>query len=481
MFGAGTERGVLMRRMAARRLLVLVGVIGLTVASASTASVVRAVHPWSMTIYNSSLVQPQRTNCFCVVASARAWLRHTNSSITTNQAVLDDYMRDHDYYNWDDPNFRDYIKCTERYSLAYPSPSYAHDSRGFAWTMWEYASASHTLGFRDYSSTNQSTMNWRIVRGIRATNDPVGVTVKAGKHEWLAVGFTTYDDPKYYDSTENAIFGFKIWDPWFNSGFGNIGLNNYEPLGYTGNTYIDIADWNQYFFKADANEGPFYDGKYVAVLRSVGTSNPDVNTSQNYGDWWFEDVNGHPPSAATSNVVNSQDTMLQTTSSQANAMQGEISRSTGTEMSLVDALNVGISRNHLFGDADYGNLTSGFGIGRTLRVESQAHEWPSFHLAELISSGQVTAIAVVNELDGGFRFGQIMGVSQGSRLPLQSALDKGVADAGLDGPAKLLWAPTERGNPHFSPFVAGVDPVTRETEVIVPGGTQNASRLFEAP
>src|SRR3990172_10689163 len=75
--------------------------------------------------------------------------------------------------------------------------------------MWEFASANHSLGFRDYttSDTAQSVINWMIIRGIRATGDPVGVTMKKGKHEVLAVGFKTYNDPKYYGS---GIPGTKV-------------------------------------------------------------------------------------------------------------------------------------------------------------------------------------------------------------------------------------------------------------------------------
>jgi len=104
------------------------------IAGGTTAPVVRAAVPYGLSVYNSSLVQPQRTDCWCVVAAARAWLRHINSSITTGQLTLNAFMRQHDYYNWEDPNFRDYREppCEERYDLTYPSPSYAHDSRGFA-------------------------------------------------------------------------------------------------------------------------------------------------------------------------------------------------------------------------------------------------------------------------------------------------------------------------------------------------------------
>ena len=62
-----------------------------------------------------------------------------------------------------------------------PYVSTPHDARGWAYAMWEYATANESIGFNHYRFSSQALANWELVWGIRATAAPVGVIAKAGK------------------------------------------------------------------------------------------------------------------------------------------------------------------------------------------------------------------------------------------------------------------------------------------------------------
>ena len=251
-------------------------------------------------------------------------------------------------------------------------------------------------------------------------------------------------------------------------------MSNWPNGGFIGNTYIDIEDWNTLYFKPDEKEGPHYDNKYVAVLRSVGTGNPGNNTSQSYGDWWFEEVNGHPPFNPATLSPPSISEPLETSAADSQVMTATpfAQEPDRFQATLIDAIDAGLRRNYLVGDEEYGNLGQDYSVGRALRVESTDPEWPSYFLVELMSENRVVAATVVNETPNGLRFGELMAVSRDTRLPEGAELAQSVADAGLEGPARLLWAPTDRGNPRFAPFLAGINPITRSTEILTANGTE---------
>ncbi len=121
-------------------------------------------------VFNANAVQPQKTNCWCVVASTRAWLRHMDPAFSVKQSDLNAYMTTKDKNDWTDPGTSYYIRCTG----GSPKPSFAHDGRGMAWTLWQNRPAGTDHGFQDYMTTTAKAMNWQFVRNVRATGDPVG-------------------------------------------------------------------------------------------------------------------------------------------------------------------------------------------------------------------------------------------------------------------------------------------------------------------
>ena len=131
---------------------------------------------------------PQQTNCWCAVASTRAMLESIDASISVAQTDVNDYMTGTTRTTGPIPAFSGYVQC----SRGSPKPQ----STPMTHAAWpgRCGTGRHLIRARlynDYEGTSQSTMNWRIVRGIRATGDPVGVIVVHGEHAILAVGYQT--------------------------------------------------------------------------------------------------------------------------------------------------------------------------------------------------------------------------------------------------------------------------------------------------
>ena len=79
-----------------------------------------------------------------------------------------------------------------------------------AWALWNWATPDQSVGYNDYEGTNQSAMNWKIVRGIRATGDPVGAIVVHGAHAIVVVGYQTTLDPLNEGGQTNKIQGMRL-------------------------------------------------------------------------------------------------------------------------------------------------------------------------------------------------------------------------------------------------------------------------------
>ena len=210
---------------------------------------------YSESVFNQAAVQPQQTNCWCAVASTRATLESIDASISVAQTDVNDYMTAHDKNNWTDPAFSDYVRCVK----GTPSPSYAHDSRGMAWALWNWATPDQSMGFNDYEGGNQSTMDWRIVHSIRANGYPVGAIVVHGAHAILVVGYQTALDPLNEDGQANTILGMRVWDPWYNAGFGN--WSGWPAGGFAPNSYVTLSDWNKQVLHGRPQRGSVFPGQ----------------------------------------------------------------------------------------------------------------------------------------------------------------------------------------------------------------------------
>lgn len=402
---------------------------------------------FNQSVYNSSVVQPQKTNCWCVVAGTRAWLRHLDPSWAAKQSALSNFMTQHDKNDWTDPSTSYHIRCT----AGSPSPSFAHDGRGMAWTLWNYAPTGLGYGFQDYQTTGAKAMNWQMVRNIRATEAPVGAIVAGGRHAILVVGYRTKIDPMADHGQDNRLYGFRLWDPWYQAGFGN--WSGWPSGGFAGNAYVTVADWNQKYFKPDRHEGPYYYGSYVAILPTADAVAPSDNPGRSYGQVTWEAAGG---------TASSFDSGTEATQASA--------------ATLSVAIEDGLHENDLLGDPELGNLPASYAIGDSLRVESLAAEVPSYHLVELRARGSVRAVALVNETDSGFRFGELREVSGNWQLPSQADLRARLAANGLRGQPRLVWAWTDEPSPPFAPFLAGLDAEDR-LHVVTAGGLKDGTEF----
>jgi carboxypeptidase T len=394
-----------------------------------------AVPNYAQSIYNSAAAQPQQAGCWCVVASTRTWLRHIDLANFPSQNELDMYMREADKNDWTDPSTDYYIRCTR----GSPSPSFAHDGRGMAWTMYQYATTDGSLGFNDYRSTSRSDMNWQIVRSIRASGQPAGVIAAAGRHAILAVGYSTRYDP--LESGSNEILGMRVWDPWYQSGFGSF--DGWPTGGFAPNSYVALSTWNSKYFTADNNEGPYYAGNYVAVLPSSVAAPPSDNPAPSLGDAAFQAAQA------------GQSASMTTADSPAPA----------PEASLAAAIENGMRANSLFNDASLGSVPESYSLGRTLSVESIAGENP-YELVELVAGWRVRAVALVEKTADGYQFGELRPVTGLFHLPSLTDMRAALSANDLEGTPRLVWDWTSERNPPFVPFLAGRDPEDGSLSII---------------
>jgi len=406
---------------------------------------------FSQSVYDSTLGQPQKTNCWCVVAATRTYLRHVDSSIFVSQAEINEFMTPYDRNAWTDPNFRDYIRCT----AGTPSPSFAHDSRGMAWALWQFGSMGQTRGYNEYVSTDQGQMNWSIVRSIRATGEPVGITAARGMHEILAVGYRTALDPLNEQGQANLIMGFRVWDPWNGAGFGN--WSGWPAGGFSGNSYITLADWNSVYFTRDQNEGAYYDGLYVTVMRSSVAEAPTDTPAQPYGDWAY--ATGVPPDPEP--LASASSFSLSTTTS--------VDPAGSVRLSIAQSLRA----HDLLGDPQLGNLPATYTLGNSVHVTSLVREMPSYDLVEILVGGKVRAVALVRERGGAYVLGELRPTVGSVRLPSQAQLQSSLAARGLRGTASLSWTWTREPGSPFAPFLTGLDARGR-TAFVTPRGVTSA-------
>jgi len=425
---------------------------GSTVSSEAFAeAAAAATQKFKQSIFNANAVQPQKTNCWCVVAATRAWLRHMDTSFTVKQSDLNAFMTTKDKNDWTDPSTGYYIRCTG----GSPKPSFAHDGRGMAWTLWENRPAGTDHGFQDYMTTTAKAMNWQFVRNIRATGDPVGAIVAGGKHAILVVGYKTKRDPFVENGTKNSLYGFRVWDPWYQAGFGN--WSGWPAGGFSGNAYVTVQDWNKKYFKKDFNEGPYYYGAFVGILPAVNVEAPSDNPGRSYGQNAYETANADdatdPPSADPPNAP-----------------------ALAPSASVADAISNGLRAHDLLNDADLGNLPASYTVGTSVMVESLAAELPSYMLVELKVGDSVRAVASVNVTRRGYVFGELRPTTGDWRLPSTATMSSALRANGLTGQPRLVWGWTDEPSPPFAPFLSGADRAGRTT-FITPFGTTNRIEL----
>ena len=427
---------------------------------------------YSQSVYDASAVQSQQTDCWCAAASTRAMLATIDPSTSATQSDVSNFMTTHAKNDWTNPSFSDYIKCAR----GSPNPSYAHDGRGMAWALWNWATSDHSVGYNDYTATNQATMDWRIVRNIRATNAPVGVMVVHGEHAILAVGYQTAIDPLADAGQSNQLLGLRVWDPWYGTGFGN--WSGWPNGGFAGNSYVALADWNSKYFTTDQNEGPYYSGKYVTVMQSSVAEAPNDSPAQNYGDWAYAQQTASPSPTPTPTPSDSPTPSPSPSSAPANIATDSAVATTATIAlpapagTIAQAVADGLSTYSLLGDQELGNLPASYTVGTSVHVRSLAVDMPSYDLVELRANGAVAAVALVDEVGGGYLFGELRPTTSNISLPTASQLSAALSVNGLSGTPSLSWTWTTNDTPPFAPFLTGTDAAGKTAFVTATGVTE---------
>ena len=359
-----------------------------------------------------------------------------------------------------------------------PSPGYAHDARGMAWALWNWATPDQSVGFNDYEGTRQSAMNWKVVRGIRATGDPVGVIVVHGEHAILAVGYQTAVDPLNDGGQSNQILGIRVWDPWYNAGFGN--WSGWPAGGFAPDSYVALSDWNSKYFTDDRNEGPYFQGQYVTVLRSSVAEPPNDNPAQDFGTAKYNQAGGGPsptptpaptdtppPTPAPTDTPQPTDTPTPTAAS--SAIAASLATPAAASGSIAQAVADGLTTYSLLGDPELGNVPASYTIGTSVHVRSLIVGVPSYDLVELRVNGAVRAVALVDEVGSGYQFGELRATLGDLRLPTAAQLTSALAPNGLHGTASLSWTWTDEPVPPFQPFLTGID-AAGQTAFVTPSG-----------
>jgi hypothetical protein len=411
---------------------------------------------WSEGVYviEYGVDQEQKTKCNCVPASARYWIRYTRSEEgTPSQQTLGNYMA----YPKDRNDFWDTgaWPCT----VAEGNPYYStpHDAQGWAWAMYNYATTNHSKGYDDYIFNSQATANWQIVWNIRATERPVGVIVKAGKHAILAVGYTTDYNPWLPQASE--IYGFRVWDPWFGREE-SIGFNNYPSTGFEGNEYISLATWNQYIFKKDINEGQYYDEKYVLVLQKSTTTQPGIS-GISYGEYIFNQQQG---------LMMTESPMLDSSG---------IATAEEPRSSLDEAVSSGLRKHGLLHDEQMGLDLSGYRIGRVVSVEALDASSSPYNLSELWVGAELRAVVLTWREDSGHVFGALVKANSNRGLPSADDLSSAAVANEMTGRARLVWGAntTDEADSPFFPFVAARDRSTGLEAYVTATGRRDAATL----
>ncbi len=444
------------------------GLLSMAIAASLLAMSVTPTAAWSESVYVAAygVDQEQKTKCNCVPASARYWIRYTRSEASTpSQQTLGNYMaypKDRNDF-WDTGSY----PCT----IAEGNPYWStpHDAQGWAWAMYNYATTDHSKGYDDYLFSSQATANWQIVWNVRATDRPVGVIVKAGKHAILAVGYTTDYDP--WKPQVSEIYGFRVWDPWHGRG-DSIGFNNYPAAGYEGNEYISLATWNQYIFKKDTNEGQFYNDKYILVLQKATATQPGT-AEISYGEYVF---NQQQLLAAPSGADAMQEPLLEFRRGGQRAPTQAVSGTETDQRSIEEALEYGLRIHGLVRDEQMALDLTGYSVGRVVNIAALDSSTSPYNLSELWVRNELRAIALTWQRDNSHTFGALVKAAGSiARLPSSDDLSSALAANDMTGPGRLVWSlnTTDEANSFFYPFIAGRDASTGLDVYLTSTGPRN--------
>ena len=92
--------------------------------------------------------------------------------------------------------------------------------------------------YNDYKYSSQSSADWELVDGMRATSQPVSAYVAYGRHVLLVVGYETVYDP-FLQGKPRTISGYYVIDPWYPHASDSPPMTYGD---YIRNQYLSVAE-----------------------------------------------------------------------------------------------------------------------------------------------------------------------------------------------------------------------------------------------
>ena len=186
----------------------------------------------SLNLYRSSAMVRQFTNYWCVPATVQSMtnlIRRTSNRTYSRQAYIYRLTRAHNRY---------------RYATR------GNDPQGWAWSMRYFSGRNYQA--RAYSDKN-AAINY-IAYSIGRTKHPVGVTVRAGTHAWVVLGYKqTFDKD---EPSKKTLMGLYVSGP--------LGTSS-DKWPYR---YLTVSQFREYFTRYHEWQRRVpWEGKWVVIAQ----------------------------------------------------------------------------------------------------------------------------------------------------------------------------------------------------------------------
>jgi hypothetical protein len=186
----------------------------------------------SLNLYRYSAMTRQYTSYWCVPAATQSMVNLVRG--TSNRRYLTQKY---------------YYKLTRQHNR-YTYATRGNDPQGWAWAATYFSQGEATYRARAY--TDKTAAVNAIADAIRRTRKPVGVTVRAGTHAWVVLGYRAQVSTT--DPDKRTLLGLYV------SG----------PLGTTADKwpykYLTVSQFRQYFTRYhEWQRSVIWEGKWVVI------------------------------------------------------------------------------------------------------------------------------------------------------------------------------------------------------------------------
>jgi hypothetical protein len=186
----------------------------------------------SLNLYRWSAMTRQYTNYWCVPAATQSMVNLVRG--TSNRRYLTQKY---------------YYKLTRQHNR-YRYVTRGNDPQGWAWAATYFSRGEATYRARAYSDKTAAVN--AIAEAIRRTRNPVGVTVRAGTHAWVVLGYRTQVSTT--DPSKRTLLGLYVSGPLGTSA---------DKWPYR---YLTVSQFRQYFTRYhEWQRSVIWEGKWVVI------------------------------------------------------------------------------------------------------------------------------------------------------------------------------------------------------------------------